>query len=188
MNIDCCKAFAILVIVFIVYEMYRHMYPTLGVRKWWDGVCKNIAMHKEKNAKHKVKNTIKVSAGFVRESLTALFATLMALWILGFVFDIWSIQYFTNQIIEKIHANLVIQYPLITTIIGAFIALLCDYFIIHPKIYVSPNAFFAKVQTDNEKKRRLLNGILKIVACLIVWISISMRINVLVRTQKVIYA
>lgn len=52
---DCCKAFAILVIVFVVYEIYRHMYPTIGPRKWWDGVSKSIAMHKERNAKHKVK-------------------------------------------------------------------------------------------------------------------------------------
>ena len=139
---DCCKALAILAVVFIVYEIYRHMYPTIGVRKWWDGVSKSIAMHKKSNAKHKVKNTLKVSAGFVREGLTALFAILVALWILGYVFDVWNMNDTTELMIGKIHNNLVIQYPLITTIIGAFIALLCDYFIIHPKLYVSPNAFY----------------------------------------------
>lgn len=148
---DCCKAFAIIVIVFVVYELYRHMYPTIGVRKWWDGVRKSVKMHKERNAKHKVKNTLKVSAGFVRESLTALFAIFVALWILGYVFDVWNLQEITkDSIIDKIHNNLVVRYPLITTIIGAFIALLCDYFIIHPKLYVSPNAFYVKDKCKNE--------------------------------------
>ena len=151
MCMDCCKAFAILVIVFVVYEIYRHMYPTIGPRKWWDGVSKSIAMHKKRNKKHNVKNSLKFSAGFVREGLTALFAILVALWILGFVFGVWNMRDTTELMIGKIHNNLVIQYPLITTIIGAFIALLCDYFIIHPKLYVSPNAFYTmdKCKKDN---------------------------------------
>lgn len=151
MCMDCCKAFAILVIVFVVYEIYRHMYPTIGPRKWWDGVSKSIAMHKERNAKHKVKNSFKLSAGFVRESLTALFAMIVAFWILGYVFDVWNVQDITKELIGKIHDNLVVRYPLITTIMGAFIALLCDYFIIHPKLYVSPNAFYVMDKCKNDE-------------------------------------
>ncbi len=150
MEINCCKAFAILVIVFVIYEVYRHKYPVIGIKRWFTGIRENYNMHRNTNKKRKVKNAFPISAGFVRESLTALCAILAALWVLGYMFNVLNIPNMTEYFINNMHNNLIVRYPLLTTIVGAFIALLCDYFIIYPKMYVSPNAFFTIQKKDKK--------------------------------------
>lgn len=154
MSIDCCKAFAILVVVCLVYEIYRHKYPVIGIKKWFAGIRDNYNMHRETNKKRDVKNAFPISAGFVRESLIALCAIVAALWILGCIFNICNLPIVTEYIINNMHDNLTAKYPLLTTIVGAFIALLCDYFVVYPKMYVSPNAFF----TIQKKDKKDCNG------------------------------
>lgn len=123
MNIDCCNAFAILVVVFIIYEIYRHKYPVIGIKKWFAGIRDNYNMHIETNKKRDVKNAFPISAGVVRESLTAFCAIVVALWILGYIFNICNLPIVTEYIINSIHDNLTVKYPLLTTIVGAFISI-----------------------------------------------------------------
>ena len=158
----CCATLVVIVFVFVVYEIYRHTYPVFDFKKWWRGVIDNILYHKERNDKIKVKNKFYPSASLVREIVVCLFVILVAFWVLGFVLEMWNVKDFTQALWRKIHENFVLEYPLLTTIIGASIALLCDYFIIAPKIYVSPNAVYSlEKRTNNKTNEEIEKEIIK---------------------------
>lgn len=143
METYCCAILVIVGIVCAVYEIYRHMCPIFGFRKWWQGVRENLSFCKKRNDDRGVGNRFCISASFVKESFISLFVIFLACWVFGFVLDLWEIQELTIVLWDKIHTKFVIKYPLLTTIIGAYIALMCDYFVISPKVYVSPNAYYS---------------------------------------------
>lgn len=155
METYCCATLVIIIIVCGVYEIYRHMYPVIGFRKWWQGVCDNLYFHKKRNEELGVRKRFYISTSFLKESFISLFVIFVACWVFGFVSDMWKVQEITMLLWKKIHMNLVVQYPLLTTIIGACIALMCDYFLISPKVYVSPNAFYSlELNKKNEEVLR----------------------------------
>lgn len=148
-----CAILVIIVIVCVVYEIYRHTCPIIGFRNWWQGVCENVYFRKKRYDDRGVRNRCSISSSFIKESFISLFAIFVAFWVLGFVLDLWEIQELTIVLWDKIHTRFVVKYPLLATIIGACIALMCDYFVISPKVYVSPNAYYS---LDPNKKSDVL--------------------------------
>lgn len=138
--------------VLCIMSIYRKMVPHIEMRSCIMGIG-NYYKHKYQRYKqHSRWRTISFSAKFVKEMMWFIIASVVAYITICYVCGWCNMSSLIDNIVDVINSNFTTKYPLLTTIIGAYFALLCHHLFLHPKVYVSPNAC---LYTDLEGRKRL---------------------------------
>ena len=127
-------------------------YPPANIHKSASGIKKYYANKRKRYKEHASDHALAPSAKFIKELSWLLIITTIAFVTICYTCDFLNMQEHIKSIYTKIYHNFTSSYPLLTTLIGAFIALICHYLFVHTKVYVSPSAYS---YIDMNNKRRL---------------------------------
>lgn len=126
--------------------------PRVGLNRCLRGIWKYYVNKFHRYKEHYESKAISFSAKFVKEITWFVVVFVIAFVVICYACGWCNVNTLISDIVDKVHDNFTVVYPLLTTIIGAFFALLCHFLFIHPKVYVSPDM---SLYTDIDKKKRL---------------------------------
>lgn len=123
----------------------------IGIRRCIDGFICHLADVDKRCQQRLIDRMKSPSAKLVKEVTWFVVVSVIAIAGICYVCGLLNMSSFIGGFIDVVQQKFTNKYPLLTTIIGAYLALLGHYMFLYPKVYVSPDVSFY-VDCDNKKR------------------------------------